>query len=231
MPATRAHPRRGPGRPGGRWRRPATQVAGLIGARPREVVFTGGATEAIAAACWGAAARGGASRWSRRSSTRPCAWPPSATARSRGCRSTAGAGGRRGRAGRGAARHRTGARPVGQSRGGHRAAGRRGGGRLPRAGCAGARRRRPGRGTCRRRLPGAGHRPDVDQRPQVRRADRRRRPAGPPGAPVAAPAGRRRPGAARRAGLENVPAIAGLGALCGALADGTVAADGPSNAG
>jgi cysteine desulfurase len=34
------------------------QVAGLIGARPREVVFTGGATEAIAAACWGAAAQG-----------------------------------------------------------------------------------------------------------------------------------------------------------------------------
>ncbi len=35
------------------------QVAGLLGARPREVVFTGGATEAIAAACWGAAGRGG----------------------------------------------------------------------------------------------------------------------------------------------------------------------------
>jgi cysteine desulfurase len=34
------------------------RVAELIGARPREVVFTGGATEAIAAACWGAAARG-----------------------------------------------------------------------------------------------------------------------------------------------------------------------------
>ncbi|MGH9230452.1 MAG: aminotransferase class V-fold PLP-dependent enzyme, partial [Acidimicrobiales bacterium] len=34
------------------------QVAGLIGARPREVVFTSGATEAIAAACWGASARG-----------------------------------------------------------------------------------------------------------------------------------------------------------------------------
>jgi cysteine desulfurase len=33
-------------------------VAGLIGARPREVVFTSGATEAIAAACWGAATRG-----------------------------------------------------------------------------------------------------------------------------------------------------------------------------
>jgi cysteine desulfurase len=34
------------------------QVAGLLGARPREVVFTSGATEAIAAACWGAASRG-----------------------------------------------------------------------------------------------------------------------------------------------------------------------------
>jgi cysteine desulfurase len=33
------------------------RVADLLGARPREVVFTGGATEAIAAACWGAAAR------------------------------------------------------------------------------------------------------------------------------------------------------------------------------
>jgi cysteine desulfurase len=34
------------------------QVADLVGARAREVVFTGSATEAIAAACWGAAARG-----------------------------------------------------------------------------------------------------------------------------------------------------------------------------
>jgi cysteine desulfurase len=34
-------------------------VADLAGARPREVVFTSGATEAIAAACWGAATRGG----------------------------------------------------------------------------------------------------------------------------------------------------------------------------
>ncbi|HEX6421398.1 MAG TPA: cysteine desulfurase family protein, partial [Acidimicrobiales bacterium] len=34
-------------------------VADLLGARPREVVLTSGATEAIAAACWGAAARGG----------------------------------------------------------------------------------------------------------------------------------------------------------------------------
>lgn len=35
------------------------QVAALFGARPRSVVFTSGATEAIAAACWGAAERGG----------------------------------------------------------------------------------------------------------------------------------------------------------------------------
>ena len=35
------------------------QVAALLGARPREVVFTGGATEAICAAVWGAVERGG----------------------------------------------------------------------------------------------------------------------------------------------------------------------------
>ena len=34
------------------------QVATLLGARPRSVVFTSGATEAIATACWGAAERG-----------------------------------------------------------------------------------------------------------------------------------------------------------------------------
>ncbi|HEX7094366.1 MAG TPA: cysteine desulfurase family protein [Acidimicrobiales bacterium] len=34
------------------------QVAALVGARPREVVFTSGATEAIAAAIWGASERG-----------------------------------------------------------------------------------------------------------------------------------------------------------------------------
>ena len=33
-------------------------VADALGARPREVVFTSGATEAIAAVCWGAASRG-----------------------------------------------------------------------------------------------------------------------------------------------------------------------------
>jgi cysteine desulfurase len=36
-----------------------TQVADLLGARNREVCFTSGATEAIAAACWGGAGRGG----------------------------------------------------------------------------------------------------------------------------------------------------------------------------
>src|SRR5688500_18188453 len=34
------------------------QVAALLGARPREVVFTGGATESIVAAVWGATERG-----------------------------------------------------------------------------------------------------------------------------------------------------------------------------
>jgi cysteine desulfurase len=34
------------------------QVAALFGARPRSIVFTSGATEAIGAACWGAAERG-----------------------------------------------------------------------------------------------------------------------------------------------------------------------------
>jgi cysteine desulfurase len=34
-------------------------IADLLGARPREVVLTSGATEAIAAACWGTAERGG----------------------------------------------------------------------------------------------------------------------------------------------------------------------------
>ena len=33
-------------------------MAELLGARSREVVFTSGATESIAAACWGAAPRG-----------------------------------------------------------------------------------------------------------------------------------------------------------------------------
>jgi cysteine desulfurase len=36
-----------------------TSVAALLGARNREVCFTSGATEAIAAACWGGAGRGG----------------------------------------------------------------------------------------------------------------------------------------------------------------------------
>ena len=48
------------------------QVAALLGARPRSVVFTSGATEAIAAACWGAARAGRRTRCSPPSSTRRC---------------------------------------------------------------------------------------------------------------------------------------------------------------
>ena len=44
---------------GWRWRRRASRWPPLLGARSREVVFTSGATEAIASACWGAAERGG----------------------------------------------------------------------------------------------------------------------------------------------------------------------------
>jgi cysteine desulfurase len=42
----------------GRIEQAREQVAALVGVRNREVVFTSGATEAIAAACWGAAERG-----------------------------------------------------------------------------------------------------------------------------------------------------------------------------
>ena len=58
-------------------------IAELLGARNREVVFTSGATEAIAAATWGAAPRG--RTWSHpRSSTLRCAWPRPPTPRCRG---------------------------------------------------------------------------------------------------------------------------------------------------
>ena len=51
--------------------RRATQVAGLLGAAPRQVVFTSGATEAINAAVWGADPC--------RTRARPCSAPPSST--------------------------------------------------------------------------------------------------------------------------------------------------------
>ena len=54
------------------------QVAGLVGARSREVVFTSGATEAIAAATWGAVAR---SRRAADAATVVVCWPRSSTRR------------------------------------------------------------------------------------------------------------------------------------------------------
>ena len=205
------------------------QVAGLIGARPREVVLTGGATERIAAACAGVPPPVARIRWSRRSSTRPCAWPPSATARSP-----------RPVDGRGAAAEDVLAavRPdtalVHVQWGNHEV-----GTVQPVAEVVAA---------CRERVlvhvdaaQAVGH-VDVDFRAlgtdlMSISAHKFGGPTGVgallvrQGCGCLAPAGRRGPGVARRAGLENVPAIAGLGALCGALAEGAVAADGPSNAG
>ena len=107
------------------------QVAALLGARSREVVFTSGATEAIATAVWGAAERGAhqvvpAVEHSAVRETRP--------ARRRGDdRRRRPVGPRRPRRGgrRHPARHRLRPRAVGQPRGRHAAAGRRGGGRVP----------------------------------------------------------------------------------------------------
>ena len=57
-----APPTRAGSTPRAAWRRAIEdareQVAALLGARPREVVFTSGATEAINAAVWGASERG-----------------------------------------------------------------------------------------------------------------------------------------------------------------------------
>ena len=122
-------------------------VAGLLGARSREVVFTSGATEAIATAVFGVAERGGHQ-----------VVPAVEHSAVREAAARAGdvtvVGGRPARVGSTPTRcsppirprHRAGARAVGQPRGRHRAAGGRGGGGLPRAGRARARRRRAGRG-------------------------------------------------------------------------------------
>ena len=98
------------------------QVAALLGARGREVVFTSGATEAIAAAVLGRRRAGRPPGASPPSSTRRCGARPSATARSPWSASTASAGSTPTTL-LAAVRPDTAARPraVGQPRGRHRA--------------------------------------------------------------------------------------------------------------
>ena len=68
------------------------QVAALLGARPREVVFTSGATEAIATAVLGRHRAGRPRRGARPSSTRRCATASARYERHRGRRRPAWAG-------------------------------------------------------------------------------------------------------------------------------------------
>ncbi len=192
-------------------------VAALLGARAREVVFTSGATEAIARGHVGrrvpSEARQATVAWSpavEHSAVRLGSAAPRPEVPCVGC-DASGRVDRRRPAGRRPTGHRARPPAVGQPRGRHAAAGGRGGGRLPRAGRAGARRRRAGRGPRARRLRRPRRRPDVGQRPQDGRpAGRRRaaRAARPAPRPLLVGGDQER---ARRAGFENVPAHRRLG--------------------
>ena len=124
------------------------QVAALVGATPRQVVFTSGGTEAINAAVWGATRRSTRARRcsSPTSSTRRYARHRPGWRRPRSCpsmprrASTVGVAGESRLALHHTAAAGTGALPVGQPRGGDAAAGARDRGAVP-----GRRRSRPRR--------------------------------------------------------------------------------------
>ena len=197
------------------------QVADLVGARAREVVFTGEATEAIAAACWGAAARGRHQVVPavEHSAVRLAAARHGEVTTVPRRRPRAG---RRGRArGRRAGRHRAGAPPVGQPRG--RDASSPWPRRWPPAAS----------GACwctsTRPRPPAARRVDFRALGADLMSVSAHKLGGPAGVgallvrrglrlpPLLVGGDQER---ARRAGLENVAALAGFGAVAGALAAG-----------
>ena len=166
-------------------------LAAALGARPSEVVFTGGGTEADNLAVKGLF-------WARRGEDPPApahpgqrrraprrARPVAVAGRARGRRRRVAAG-RRGRPGRTRRRcaaaiarrprvGRAGHRDVGEQRGRHRAADRRAGRDRPRVRRAAPLRRGAGRRAAARRLRGERAGRDDRHRPQDRRAARGRR--------------------------------------------------------
>ena len=200
------------------------QVAGLLGARPDEVVFTSGGTEANNHALQGVVLRqprpGRPRRHHARSSTRRCL-KPLEFLRTLGAKVTVVPVDRQGRVdpGRRPARHHPahhpGQRDARQQRGRDGPAHRRDRRDRPRRRRPHAHRRRPER----RQDPGAGGRPRrgpaLRGRPQALRAQGGRRPLRPPRARGSSPlmhgAGHE---SGRRAGTENVLLDVALGAAC-----------------
>ena len=202
-------------------------VAALLGTRPRQVVFTSGGTEAVNAATWGATradpGQPGAARRRRAfvaSATHRSAWPPwSVSASTVSAASTrprwttpSGAARPRGRRPRSCTARRPTTRWAPSSRW------PRWWRRATATESPSTSTPAPSPGISRSDFDDAGRRPAVGQRPQVRRSARRS------GALLVRRGLRLDPllvggeqERARRAGLENVPAIVGFGAAADAL--------------
>ena len=193
----RPHPRRGPDRPGRGRGRPASRSPRLLGARSREVVFTGGGDRGHRHRGPGRGRAGRSPGRAPPSSTPPCASRPRRSARSR----VVGVDGQ-GRVDPQAVVAAVGPTPsvVHVQAGNHEV-----GTVQPVAEVVAAladrdvararRRRRRPPATCPSTSRALGRRPAVGQRPQVRRTGRCRRPARAAGPAPRPPAGRRGPGA------------------------------------